>query len=466
MINQRAKGLNLVHICAQALLAFVLFWALAFFQFGLLRPSGIPHYHHYLTYSLLIGGALMLQVVYASLYDFDILRLDLFQISKLTCRQTLMVAGPFFFYLVAAQDTYISRGFLFSYFSLLPFLFFFSNRYMAPFLAQMCFGGRRLQRTVLCGHPEDLLRLDAWLERKQSFGMQVLGFIPLSEGTVAASLPILGSLDQIEELSSRLRVNQIILTRELPASQLEPLISRCEGAGTRLFFAHGLEEKLGRPIRFFRDDGLYFVSLRHEPLESPFNRVIKRAIDMSVALPIIILVLPWLNLGVWIVHRFQSPGPLFFRQKRIGLHNEEFSIFKYRTMHVGHGREADQATAHDSRVFTLGRWMRKMSIDEMPQFLNVFRGEMSIVGPRPHLFEHEVSFAKMTEFYRIRGLIKPGITGLAQVRGFRGETRTQHHVHQRLQADLYYLENWSPLLDWLIIFRTVWQMIRPPKSAY
>ncbi|MES2572405.1 MAG: exopolysaccharide biosynthesis polyprenyl glycosylphosphotransferase [Verrucomicrobiota bacterium] len=465
MITQRAKGLILIHILVQAILAFLLFWAVAFLEFGVLRPSE-ANLDNYVVYSLVIGGLLTLQVVYASIHDFDILRLDLLQIAKLTLRQTFMVAGPFFFYLVAMQDVMISRGFLFSYFALLPLLFFYSNRRLAPILAQLCFGGRRLQRTILCGHPEDLVQLRPWLERKQAFGMQVLGFIPLNEVKMNSDLPILGTMDQIEEISARLRVNQMIVTRELPVAELEPLISRCEGVGTRLFFAHGLEEKLGRPINFMRDDGLYFVSLRHEPLESPFNRVIKRAIDMSIAVPVIVLILPWLSLGVWIAHRLQSPGPLFFRQKRIGLHNEEFSIFKYRTMHIGHGREGDQATVNDSRIFTLGRLMRKLSIDEMPQFLNVFTGEMSIVGPRPHLFEHEVSFAKMTEFYRIRGLIKPGITGLAQVRGFRGETRTEYHVRQRLQADLYYLENWSPMLDWLIIFRTVWQMIRPPKSAY
>ncbi len=255
MINQRAKGLNLIHICTQAALAFVFFWALAMIEFGMQGFSRVPHFDNYLLYSILIGATLILQVIYASLYDFDILRLDLLQISKLTCRQTLMVAGPLFFYLVATRDMVISRSFLFSYFALLPFIFFFSNRHMAPILAQLCFGGRRLQRTVLCGHPEDLVRLKAWLERKQAFGMQVLGFIPLCEGVVSADLPILGTLDQIEELSARLRVNQIIVTRELPAAQLEPLISRCEGVGTRLFFAHALEEQLGRPIRFVRDDG-------------------------------------------------------------------------------------------------------------------------------------------------------------------------------------------------------------------
>jgi lipopolysaccharide/colanic/teichoic acid biosynthesis glycosyltransferase len=248
--------------------------------------------------------------------------------------------------------------------------------------------------------------------------------------------------------------------------ELAALNDRCEDAGARLFVVHDLQERLGRPIRVFKDDGMHVVALRHEPLECPWNRLIKRSIDVSVALCVAVCLLPWASLLVWLIHRFQSGGPLFFRQRRIGLHNEEFWIFKFRTMHVGATAESQQATNDDERIFPLGRWLRRMSIDELPQFLNVLRGEMSIVGPRPHLSEHDLLFARSTQAYRVRTFIKPGITGLAQVRGFRGETRTEQAIRARVQSDLHYVENWSPVLDWLIIFRTAWQMIRPPASAY
>jgi lipopolysaccharide/colanic/teichoic acid biosynthesis glycosyltransferase len=251
----------------------------------------------------------------------------------------------------------------------------------------------------------------------------------------------------------------------MPA-ELAALTTRCENAGTRLLVLHDLEGQVGRPLSFVRDDGFYFISLRQEPLECPLNRLVKRTIDVAVSLPVVLLLLPWTSFAVWLIHRFQSPGPLFFRQPRTGLHNEEFSIFKYRTMRVGHGREADQATAGDSRVFPLGHWLRKLSVDELPQFINVLKGEMSIVGPRPHLSEHDAMWAKFAHFYRVRSFIKPGITGLAQVRGLRGEAHTQEQVRDRLQSDLYYLENWSPTLDSLIILRTAWQVMRPPRSAY
>jgi lipopolysaccharide/colanic/teichoic acid biosynthesis glycosyltransferase len=135
-------------------------------------------------------------------------------------------------------------------------------------------------------------------------------------------------------------------------------------------------------------------------------------------------------------------------------------------MHPENPQEARQATEGDARVFRAGRWFRKYSVDEMPQFWNVLRGDMSVVGPRPHLLEHNDQFARLMRNYHVRAWIKPGITGLAQVRGFRGETRTEDKLKHRIESDLYYLENWSLALDVSIIARTAWQLFFPPATAY
>jgi lipopolysaccharide/colanic/teichoic acid biosynthesis glycosyltransferase len=134
-------------------------------------------------------------------------------------------------------------------------------------------------------------------------------------------------------------------------------------------------------------------------------------------------------------------------------------------MHDGNGELGKQATANDARIFPAGRWLRKFSIDEFPQFLNVLRGEMSVVGPRPHLVEHNQQFSHGMAGYHLRAFVKPGITGLAQVRGFRGEAKTPEDIEARLQSDMVYLENWSVPLDVAIILRTIWQVFSPPKSA-
>lgn len=206
--------------------------------------------------------------------------------------------------------------------------------------------------------------------------------------------------------------------------------------------------------------------MRDEPLECPLNRSIKRLIDIAIALPIVVFVLPVACLTVWLIHHFQSPGPLLFRQRRTGIQFEPFDILKFRTMHVQNPDPTVQATKGDARVFPLGKWMRKLSIDELPQFINVLNGEMSVVGPRPHMVEHDGTFSKVAEMYRIRSFVKPGITGLAQVMGYRGEVKGINDVVDRVRSDVFYLEHWSILLDWFIICKTGWQVIWPPKSAY
>jgi lipopolysaccharide/colanic/teichoic acid biosynthesis glycosyltransferase len=208
------------------------------------------------------------------------------------------------------------------------------------------------------------------------------------------------------------------------------------------------------------------MEFRREPLECPVGRTIKRVLDLVVSLPVCLFILPPVALVVWFFQGTQSQGPLFFRQRRTGKYNRPFLIYKFRTMRVGNFDEGRQAVADDDRVLPAGRWMRKLSIDELPQFINVLVGEMSVVGPRPHFVDHDALFGEIAHFYRVRSFIKPGITGLAQVRGLRGEARKERDLIDRIHSDVYYLENWSPILDWVIIFKTAWQVIAPPKTAY
>jgi lipopolysaccharide/colanic/teichoic acid biosynthesis glycosyltransferase len=153
-------------------------------------------------------------------------------------------------------------------------------------------------------------------------------------------------------------------------------------------------------------------------------------------------------------------------QTRAGMQNRQFTILKFRTMHTNHGDEARQARQGDERVYALGKWFRKLSIDEVPQFWNVLRGDMSIVGPRPHLIEHNNQFSQLMANYHVRAFVKPGITGLAQVRGYRGEARNDSDIQHRVECDIEYLENWNLSLECGIILRTCAQIIVPPRSAY
>jgi lipopolysaccharide/colanic/teichoic acid biosynthesis glycosyltransferase len=155
-----------------------------------------------------------------------------------------------------------------------------------------------------------------------------------------------------------------------------------------------------------------------------------------------------------------------YSQTRAGFQNKPFVIFKFRTMHCYHGDITRQATVNDERIFPAARWLRKLSIDELPQFLNVWRGEMSVVGPRPHLIEHNNQFAEVMASYHIRSFVKPGITGLAQIRGFRGEAKSKADIAERAKSDIEYLETWRLALDLKIIARTALEVIAPPRTAY
>jgi putative colanic acid biosynthesis UDP-glucose lipid carrier transferase len=239
-----------------------------------------------------------------------------------------------------------------------------------------------------------------------------------------------------------------------------------EKLGVRLSILNNLEEMLAHPVVHTEDDGLRFITLREEPLENPLNRILKRILDLVVAAPMVVLLLPPVSVLVWLGHRFQSPGPLFYRQTRAGIQNRKFEIIKFRTMFENQGDATRQASVHDARIFRMGRWLRRFSVDELPQFINVLRGDMSVTGPRPHLVEHNKQFALHLSNYHIRAFVKPGITGLAQVRGFRGEARTEADIAHRVASDISYLENWELALDLSIMARTLWQVIHPPRSAY
>ena len=166
---------------------------------------------------------------------------------------------------------------------------------------------------------------------------------------------------------------------------------------------------------------------------------------------------------------FQSPGPLFFTQERVGLGGLPFKIYKFRSMvHDVEGirDEAEQAKLGDNRIFRFGAFMRRFSIDEIPQFFNVLKGDMSLVGPRPYLAKHDFLFNKDYKSYKIRQFVKPGVTGPAQCRGLRGEFTDPELVKRRIELDFNYVGNWTIWLDCEIVFRTIFQVLFPPKSAY
>ncbi len=211
---------------------------------------------------------------------------------------------------------------------------------------------------------------------------------------------------------------------------------------------------------------LPIVSLRKIPIDEPFNQFIKRTFDIVLATLIIVGLLSWLTPILAIIIKIESRGPVFFKQKRNGLDYKEFYCYKFRSMRPNPEANLYQATKDDVRVTRVGRIIRKTSVDELPQFINVLKGDMSVVGPRPHMVSHTHMYAERIDKFMVRHFVKPGITGLAQVSGYRGEVETDNDIINRVKYDIFYLENWSLLLDIKIVFQTVYNALKGEEKAY
>lgn len=213
-------------------------------------------------------------------------------------------------------------------------------------------------------------------------------------------------------------------------------------------------------------EGIPVIARREEPLSQPKNKIIKRAFDLIVSSLFLVLVFPWIYIIVGLMIKLKSPGPIFFIQERTGIDGKVFNCFKFRTMKVNDQADTMQATENDPRKYPFGDFMRHTNIDELPQFINVFLGDMSIVGPRPHMLRHTEEYSSLINKFMVRHLAKPGITGLAQVSGFRGETRYIDQMEGRVKKDIEYIENWTLLLDLKIIWKTVTNMLGKEENAY
>ena len=208
------------------------------------------------------------------------------------------------------------------------------------------------------------------------------------------------------------------------------------------------------------------ISMRSEPLKALVNRLLKRGFDVAFSLGVLLVLLPLVFPFIALAIKLDSPGPIFFRQLRSGKRNREFWVYKFRTMYVNVEADEAQATPQDHRITRVGRFLRRSSLDELPQFLNVLRGNMSVVGPRPHMLKHTHEYSHIIDKYLLRHFITPGITGHAQVHGLRGETSDPLLMQKRIEYDNWYLENWSLWLDIKIVIQTIRNLFRRQKGAY
>lgn len=330
--------------------------------------------------------------------------------------------------------------------------------------------GGNVRKVVLVGSHENMQELYHAMTDDSTSDYRVLGYFEDSPSErYPESVPYLGQpMKVIEYLKCNAgKIDQLYCS--LPSarsSEIVPLINYCENHLVRFFSVPNVRNYLKRRMYFEMLGNVPVLSIRREPLELLENRIVKRSFDIICSTLFLFTLFPVIYILVGIAIKLSSPGPIFFKQKRSGEDGREFWCYKFRSMKVNTQSDTLQATAHDPRKTKVGDFIRKTSLDELPQFINVLKGDMSIVGPRPHMLKHTEEYSCLINKFMVRHFVKPGITGWAQVTGYRGETKELWQMEGRVLRDIWYIEHWTFILDLYIICKTVYNAFHGEKEAY
>ena len=323
------------------------------------------------------------------------------------------------------------------------------------------------KKVLILGYNDTAKKLAEYFEEDGN-NTEILGYIENDENiSELSNYPILAGIEDTLKIAKDLDIQEIFSTITPEQNKgIYQLMKQSEKECIRFKIVPNLSVFITREvhIEFFGD--LPILSLRSEPLDDVGNRIKKRTLDVIISLFTTVFILSWLlpilGLLIWI----ESGRPIFFKQLRTGKNKKPFYCYKLRSMKSNKDADLKQATQGDIRITKIGRILRKTSLDEFPQFINVLRGEMSLVGPRPHMEKHTSDYSKIVDGYMVRQFIKPGITGWAQINGYRGEINNPEQIEMRVNKDLWYLENWSLWLDVQILFLTIYHIFKGDDKAH
>ncbi|EMR02578.1 undecaprenyl-phosphate glucose phosphotransferase [Cesiribacter andamanensis] len=444
-------GLNLVYLAAQGIFE---------------EDPQAQYYMRYAQYWLIMNGSWLLLAWLGRIYVTD--TISFFQnFLRASFRVYGIWAGLNILYLLLPRLVPLSYPLVFTTVSGFLLLLLI-NRLIYLFMRKWVKNKVYLKRKILIiGYNNLARKLTSYLER-QGFGSTIVGYIDEDPPTASAdSYPLYSKLENTLLLSKELQVNEIYSTI-MPENnpKVYQLMKQADYDLVRFRLIPDFSYFINRPVHVDYLQDMPILTVRREPLEEEVNMFKKRAFDLVVSSLVIVFILSWLYPLLGLLIKLESKGPVIFSQLRSGKNNKPFKCYKFRSMGENKATEAVQATKNDKRVTRIGRILRKTSLDEFPQFVNVFKGEMSIVGPRPHMLKHTQDFSVLADDYMIRQFLKPGITGWAQVNGFRGEITELYHIKKRVEHDLWYLENWSLTLDIRIMFLTVYNALKGEENAY
>lgn len=373
--------------------------------------------------------------------------------------------------LFVVKNRVFSRYFVFAFCLLLLILQLFGRICLGLLLAWIQKNGRNLSHILIVGHGEVAQNFFATIVANAHLGYRVKGFIA-EQPLPGLENMYLGPLERLAPLLERERIDEVIIA--MPNSAIKKIgrvIAVCENYPTQVRIIPDYFEFMSPRFGISRFASFPLITIRVNPLEKLHWRLLKRISDLAITLFLFVAVFSWLWPLLILLIRISSPGPAFFKQERWGIKNTPIICYKFRSM-IQESRDLDaegryqQATRADKRITRLGGFLRRSNLDELPQFFNVLKGEMSVVGPRPHPTPMNLEVKDSIRHYHLRHLVKPGITGWAQINGFRGETADPELLRKRVEFDLWYIENWSLALDVRIVLASVWLMLKGDPRAY
>lgn len=416
-----------------------------------------------ITSWILVSGITRL---YEELY-FRAFQYELLALLKTTLAQALVAV----LFLFMVKEQVLSRYFAGAYILLLLGLMIVGKIVFRGYLTLLRKKGRNLRSVIIAGAGDTGKHLAQFIRALHHLGYRIVGFVDDAD-QVDPDLQPRFRIGEMEKILTENPIDMVVVAAaDLDDPDVFRVLTLCERFPVDLRMIPNFYHFLGTRYEIFNFGPFPFISLRSIPLDQWFWRFYKRGFDLLLSLFLFVLVFSWLWPVMAVLIKLSSAGPVFFKQERWGAKNRRIHCYKFRSMHHGTGdidRNGDyqQATRNDPRVTRIGRFLRRTNLDELPQFINVIRGDMSVVGPRPHPTPLNLESIDQVQNYLFRHMIKPGITGWAQVNGFRGETREPGLMKKRVEHDIWYIENWSFLLDMKILWLTVKNMIQGDEQAY
>ena len=426
---------------------------IGYFSFGIIsEKSNLLYFFIYISSSWIVSTLLS---EFYEVYRYTRVTKILGLIAKQTILFLLLVFAFFGFYNELSIQSISILKYIFlamSFITIAKFsIYFLLKEYRKVFKGN-------LRKVVIVGLNKKTDQLRKYFNDNPDYGYQLVTIFDLKK------------FQNIEEIIKHISENEVdeiySSIAELNNKELTSLIDFADNNLKILKFLPDNKEIYSKKLDFTYYDFLPILSMRRIPTDEPINLFVKRIFDVIFSLIVIIGVLSWLTPILGLIIKMEYKGPIFFKQKRNGLDYKEFYCYKFRSMRPNPEAHLYQIKKNDPRVTRIGKIIRKTSIDELPQFINVLKGNMSVVGPRPHMVSHTHMYAEKIDKFMVRHFIKPGITGLAQVSGFRGEVEDDNFIINRVKYDIFYLENWSLLMDLKIVVKTVYNALSGDEKAY